>query len=245
MAKSLPKSTFPGIFAIVVISVLIVGAAQQSAAEKNMSIPDWVKNNAKWWADGQIAEVDFISAIQYLINEGVIRITPQITEVVAVSSSLNPSDSADSLVVTFWAEGVDSEKNTFYTFSYFVHYPQTMANSRYRTVQGSAVVLEDYYVQPTFILESVPSKDKKPLYEFMNEYIKKSGDADLRIHAQVDIVAGDGSIILTWDYRQCDIEGYWTYVDDWKEYYKYIPGNESEIHERFQFECRGFSLLVP
>jgi len=67
---------------------------------------------------------------------------------------------------------------------------------------------------------------------------------DLSIHVQVDIVAGDGSIIQTWDYRQCDIEGYWTYIDDWKEYYKYIPGNESEIHERFQFECRGFSLLV-
>ncbi len=230
------------IFGIVVsgLSLVIVSAS----AEESI-IPDWVKNNAKWWSEEQIAESDFLSAMEYLINQGIIRINPQITEVVAVSSSLNPSDSADSFVVTFWAEGVDSEKNTFYTFSYFVHYPQTMANSRYRTVQGSAVVLENYYVQPTFILESVPSKDKKPLYEFMNEYIKKSGDADLRIHAQVDIVAGDGSIILTWDYRQCDIEGYWTYVDDWKEYYKYIPGNESEIHERFQFECRGFSLLVP
>ena len=114
------------IFGIVVsgLSLVIVSAS----AEESI-IPDWVKNNAKWWSEEQIAESDFLSAMEYLINQGIIRINPQITEVVAVSSSLNPSDSADSFVVTFWAEGVDSEKNTFYTFSYFVHYPQTMANS--------------------------------------------------------------------------------------------------------------------
>ena len=35
-------------------------------------IPDWVKNNAGWWADGQIPDSAFIDGIEFLINEGIL-----------------------------------------------------------------------------------------------------------------------------------------------------------------------------
>ena len=31
------------------------------------SIPDWIKNNAGWWADGQIDDNSFVSGLQWLI----------------------------------------------------------------------------------------------------------------------------------------------------------------------------------
>ena len=37
-------------------------------------VPDWVRNNAGWWAKGQIAEEDFVNAIQYLVEQGIIRV---------------------------------------------------------------------------------------------------------------------------------------------------------------------------
>jgi hypothetical protein len=37
-------------------------------------IPDWIKNNAKWWADGQIDDNVFVGGIQFLIKEGIIQI---------------------------------------------------------------------------------------------------------------------------------------------------------------------------
>ena len=37
-------------------------------------IPQWVKNNAEWWADGQIDDASFVSGIQYLINQGIMKI---------------------------------------------------------------------------------------------------------------------------------------------------------------------------
>ena len=37
-------------------------------------IPDWVRNNAGWWADGQIEDSDFVAGIQYLIENGIISI---------------------------------------------------------------------------------------------------------------------------------------------------------------------------
>lgn len=37
-------------------------------------IPDWVKNNAKWWSQAQISDTDFAGALEYLIKEEVILI---------------------------------------------------------------------------------------------------------------------------------------------------------------------------
>lgn len=38
------------------------------------SVPDWVKNNAKWWSDGLITDDDFVKGIQYLVEKGIIRV---------------------------------------------------------------------------------------------------------------------------------------------------------------------------
>jgi len=38
-------------------------------------IPDWIRNNAAWWADNQIDDDTFVSGIQYLIKEGIISVS--------------------------------------------------------------------------------------------------------------------------------------------------------------------------
>ena len=35
-----------------------------------MQFPDWIKNNAGWWADGQIDDGSFVSGLQWLISNG-------------------------------------------------------------------------------------------------------------------------------------------------------------------------------
>ena len=39
-----------------------------------ISIPEWVRNNAAWWSDGQIDDGTFIQAIEYLIKNDIILI---------------------------------------------------------------------------------------------------------------------------------------------------------------------------
>ncbi len=41
-----------------------------------IEIPSWVRNNAGWWATGQIQDSDFVSGIEYLIIEDIILIPP-------------------------------------------------------------------------------------------------------------------------------------------------------------------------
>ncbi len=46
------------------------------ASTGQISIPQWVKNNAKWWSQNSIDDSTFASGIQYLIKQGIIQIPP-------------------------------------------------------------------------------------------------------------------------------------------------------------------------
>ena len=39
-----------------------------SVGTNDSVIPDWVKNNAKWWSDDQISDEDFASGLEFLIK---------------------------------------------------------------------------------------------------------------------------------------------------------------------------------
>ena len=39
-------------------------------------IPQWIKNNAKWWSSNTVSDFEFISGLEYLIEEGLIIIYP-------------------------------------------------------------------------------------------------------------------------------------------------------------------------
>ncbi|MDA0756304.1 MAG: phosphate ABC transporter substrate-binding protein, partial [Crenarchaeota archaeon] len=36
------------------------------------TVPDWVKNTAGWWANDAISEKEFVNAVGFLVNEGII-----------------------------------------------------------------------------------------------------------------------------------------------------------------------------
>jgi len=39
------------------------------------AVPAWIKNNAEWWASGQIDDITYISGIHYLIKVGIIKVS--------------------------------------------------------------------------------------------------------------------------------------------------------------------------
>ncbi len=46
----------------------------QSTTTSENHIPSWIKNTAKWWSDGSISNSEFIQTIQYLIQQGTLKI---------------------------------------------------------------------------------------------------------------------------------------------------------------------------
>src|SRR5690349_17213018 len=62
---------------ILVIGILIIVfgiSLFSNATFADLQIPHWIKNNAKWWSEGQIGDDDFIKGIQYLIQTGIMKI---------------------------------------------------------------------------------------------------------------------------------------------------------------------------
>jgi len=47
---------------------------EQASTIAEQEIPDWIKNNAGWWADGLISEDDFVNGIKYLVEQGIIKV---------------------------------------------------------------------------------------------------------------------------------------------------------------------------
>jgi hypothetical protein len=54
------------------------------------SIPDWVKNNAGWWAEGKIDDNAYVTGLQWLISNGILKI-PISGEVAESETSIIPS----------------------------------------------------------------------------------------------------------------------------------------------------------
>jgi len=65
-------------------------------------IPDWIKSNAGWWADGQIDDNSFVEGIQFLIKEGLMKIPA--TEQGSVSTDNKIPDWIKSNA-GWWADG--------------------------------------------------------------------------------------------------------------------------------------------
>jgi len=65
------------------------------------SIPGWIKNNAGWWADGQIDDGSFVAGIQWLISNGIMNIPP--TEQGTGSDDVIPSWIKNN--AGWWADG--------------------------------------------------------------------------------------------------------------------------------------------
>ena len=84
-----------------VLVVSLVGLVIPSAFAEN--VPDWVKNNAGWWADDQIDDSSFIEGIQYLIKEGIMVIPPTETSESAGSQGV-PSWIKNN--AGWWADGL-------------------------------------------------------------------------------------------------------------------------------------------
>jgi len=43
--------------------------------EIELIIPDWIRTNAKWWADGITSDDEFVSGIKWFIEKGIIRVS--------------------------------------------------------------------------------------------------------------------------------------------------------------------------
>ena len=80
------------------------------------TIPSWIKNNAGWWADNKINDKDFISGIEYLIENKIIK----------VSTYVNKENSTDTIPswiknnAGWWSSGKISDNDFLTGIEYLI-----------------------------------------------------------------------------------------------------------------------------
>lgn len=47
---------------------------EKSNESVTSKVPDWIKNNAKWWSESKISDGDFVKGIEYLVKTGIIKV---------------------------------------------------------------------------------------------------------------------------------------------------------------------------
>ena len=196
-------------------------------------IPDWVKNNAKWWADGQIGESEYMSSLQFLINQGIIQIP--IKEVIATKTTLTDSERAQSFVVTFSNGDFFATPKSFYTFNRFEHISSATSDDTLDVSKG-------FETTPAFLLSSLPSKDKLPVYKLVNSFITPGHTESFDV--KVDVLSGSGDNLLSYSFEKCVVVDFSVFLEQDKEIYSFSKNDGSEIRDVILFKCQGFKLLV-
>mgnify|MGYP001196709339 CR=1 FL=1 len=58
---------------LMVTVVMVITLVFPFASAEN--VPDWIKNTAGWWATDAISETEFVNAVEFLINDGIIQVS--------------------------------------------------------------------------------------------------------------------------------------------------------------------------
>jgi plastocyanin len=87
----------------IMFSILLVSfTANEAIAE---SVPEWIKNNALWYGQGDISETEFLNAIKFLIDNGIIVIgsTEEIVSEIMEATIIIPNGNFDVSSVGFYS----------------------------------------------------------------------------------------------------------------------------------------------
>jgi len=131
------------LYLIVILSLAIIVNLSASASAQEQSIPGWIKNNAKYWSQGQIQDSDFTKGIEYLINQGIMKI-PQTKPSSSVSHGI-PSWVKNN--AKWWSEGQIGDSEFVKGIQYLVqgnilHVSITQENQQSSTVSSTSVTCQ-------------------------------------------------------------------------------------------------------
>ncbi len=152
----------------IILTVSLIGLLGFSitASAANSTIPEWIKNNAKWWSEGSISESDYITSLEYLITNGIIQIPIPITEVTAAQTALTEEERAQSFKVTISNVVAPISVSFFEKFEIATSHVGTADDPRGR-------MYEFRDINPKFFLEYLPSADKKQFYKIIGDWMDR------------------------------------------------------------------------
>ncbi len=213
IGQSLQKKILSILFGVSLFSVFVFSIGIAGTD----SFQEFIKTNASWFSEKNYALIP-------------------LTEVTAATSPVSDAERVQSIVVRFSGGPLPAEV-PFTTFSQFQPV-NTLEDDIFR------MGVYQFGSRPEFILSSLPSKDKIPLYEAIDrEYFSKLSPTISAFTVEIDLLAGDGTLIQTWKYNKCQVIGYGAFLQDITNFIPF-SGQEGEYRDKILFGCSGVRLLT-
>ena len=148
--------------------------------EEITSIPQWIKPIAKWWADGDVNDNEFASAIAYLINKKIIQI-PQI-ETQETSEGKIPEWVKNN--ANWWADGSIDDDAFISGIQYMVESNIIIVNQEEPIQRTQEELDNEFYLFERYIKDisnniskekryiEYPNPSQDVIKKFLRDYIK-------------------------------------------------------------------------
>ena len=148
--------------------------------EEITSIPQWIKPIAKWWADGDVNDNEFASAIAYLINKKIIQI-PQI-ETQETSEGKIPEWVKNN--ANWWADGSIDDDAFISGIQYMIESNIIIVNQEESIQRTQEELDNEFYLFERYIKDisnniskekryiEYPNPSQDVIKKFLRDYIK-------------------------------------------------------------------------
>jgi len=160
-----------------------------------------------------------------IVSFSLVGLTPDVIQAFA-AATLNSKDVAKFMIVKIDVEGANNGELVYGTFS------------RIGFVSG----------ENNFLLESLPSVDKKSFYELVQKSIKSKASIvnPVLFNMKIVLFSGGYDHIVTLDYAKCHITDYFIHTVDSKGKFRFLEDEDSdiEIREVTKFDCTGFNVSL-
>ena len=114
--KFIVKAQYGNTNTTVKIMSFVISSNNNATISQDNEIPTWLKTTVGYWADGVSSDGEFVNAIKFLIEDGIIQIPP-------TTQGTGNTDQIPSWLKTtvgYWADGVSSDGEFINTIKFLI-----------------------------------------------------------------------------------------------------------------------------
>lgn len=102
---------------LIILFVITTLVTPLSVLAEQYSIPNWIKNNARWWSENKITDHDFLQGIQYLVQQKILKV-PQTETQQSSKSQIIPEWIKNN--AGWWSNDLISDKDFVSGIQYLI-----------------------------------------------------------------------------------------------------------------------------
>lgn len=160
--------------------------------QQNTPIPEWIKNNAKWWSLTQISDQDFAKGIEYLVQREIIQI-PKNQSSEGDSESELPSWLRKN--AGWWSQGLLSDEEFFKSIQWLINNQFIIVDFEKESQKSQEELDHEFYLFEKYLRDisnniskekryiEYPNPSQDVIKKFLRDYIKWNFESEVKAAA--------------------------------------------------------------